>query len=200
MLAVAATVLVGTSIVLGGLLVARPQPKEAGQKMRVEQGPTITLPKLPVALPVTPSTQINTSNWKVYRNKEYGFEIQYPQYFTIRTVADTIQFYDPTDRQEKEGPFFRGPEGLLALSILVPVSDSKMAEDFKVFAREYHRLPDNVIIGTNTFTKVFTLGEDEDVSIYYWKLPHIVLRIMIPGYSVYDIAITMLRTLHKITY
>jgi hypothetical protein len=37
----------------------------------------------------TTKNKINTGNWKVYRNKEYGFEIKYPKRWIIKKLSDS---------------------------------------------------------------------------------------------------------------
>jgi hypothetical protein len=50
-----------------------------GMGRQVGKVPTPTQPTSP------PQTEIDTSNWKVYRNEEYGFEIRYPTDFIAET-------------------------------------------------------------------------------------------------------------------
>jgi len=40
-------------------------------------------------------SEIDTSEWKTYRNEEYGFEIKYPKNFTIAEKGNKIEFNFP---------------------------------------------------------------------------------------------------------
>jgi hypothetical protein len=64
-------------IALGATATYIAQRQEAG---KVRQKGVATTPEKPVVQPEEPTTTepIDTSNWKVYRNEKYGFEVRYP--------------------------------------------------------------------------------------------------------------------------
>jgi hypothetical protein len=49
-----------------------------GMGRQVRKIPTLTQPTSP------PQAEIDTSDWKIYRNEEYGFEFKYPKDFTLQ--------------------------------------------------------------------------------------------------------------------
>lgn len=59
-------------------------------------------PKIHRASAAQVATSTDMTDWKTYRNEEYGFEIKYPQEIKIDTENDSIRFEKYTPR-EKEG-------------------------------------------------------------------------------------------------
>jgi len=68
---------------LGSSQAPRQGPQEQGsQGMREEQQPVTTLPE------PTTTSEIDTSDWKTYRNEKYGFEVRYPKKVELFVFPD----------------------------------------------------------------------------------------------------------------
>lgn len=65
-------------------------------------------------------TQNETANWKTYTNSQYGFELKYPQTWSVRITPDG--FFDLPDDKAETG---KGVESLIHDNVVVSVDNSK---------------------------------------------------------------------------
>lgn len=104
--AVIALVIVGTGVYLGLSQAPRQgQQAQEGQAMREEQPPTATLPEAPEtpssspteasSTPTTNQTEINTSDWVIYRNENAKYEIKHPRDVIIAEESAGTKFSPP---------------------------------------------------------------------------------------------------------
>jgi hypothetical protein len=86
------TAIIVAVIALGATAVYIVQRQEAG---KVRQKGVATTPEKPVVQPEEPTTTgpIDTANWKVYRNKEYGFELKYPKEWEIDEPEEGMLYF-----------------------------------------------------------------------------------------------------------
>jgi hypothetical protein len=98
--------LIGVIVVLaivvligGGLYYYR--SKQTQKAPQVPQKPVEEVKPKEATLPEKPKAEEETKNWKVYRNKEYGFEIKYPKEWiaTQGTKAEPlVVYFSPGDK------------------------------------------------------------------------------------------------------
>ncbi len=67
--------------------------------------PVVTEPVVKEPVPAPTEEPIDTSDWKTYRNEEYGFEFKYPKEWAIKKTTTPAVFYL---RSEKFQPVFLG--------------------------------------------------------------------------------------------
>jgi hypothetical protein len=99
--------------------------------------PTPTQPSTPAISQPTQEPQqkpepIDTSNWKIYRNEKYGFEVRYPNYFDIRTIKSypqTVVIFHKSypDVQLVVDPINVGRESVFDIGAGVSLNDGEFA-------------------------------------------------------------------------
>lgn len=135
-------------IFLGGVAVyvgLRPAPdqqentREEGERVKTEQ-PTVVIPQPSEETQETAvkpedssvAEPIDTSNWKVYRNMKYNYEIKYPPSFRVEDMDGEIRFTDPgieKSLQANEDYKF-GTEPLIMSVVVEKVDPQKTLESW----------------------------------------------------------------------
>ena len=60
--------------------------------VKIQKEEIITKPKEKVVVEEENSDEIDASNWKTYRNEEYGFEVKYPSNWVFVEESEKIKF------------------------------------------------------------------------------------------------------------
>jgi len=83
-------------LVLGYVVFVRPKLGESVQAPVASNGNKVNTTPAPISTPTpTPdnTSEIDTSDWKVYKNEEFGFEVEYPS--TLYLFDCSSNFYEP---------------------------------------------------------------------------------------------------------
>ncbi len=114
------TIIAVALVTLGGaaVYIELKNQKEAQEGMRQTATPTATLPQAPEKPALQPAEpaptpepitqpEIDTSDWKTYRNEKYGFEVRYPQRWLIneRDGGVDIVFPNPQLIKNERGEY-----------------------------------------------------------------------------------------------
>lgn len=71
------------------------------------RGPRCGFAPCPSALPLpSPEPTLDTPNWKIYRNEQYGFAFKYPPNFDVINDSDKLSITDYSNIEEGPGAFY----------------------------------------------------------------------------------------------
>ncbi len=113
-------------LIFGGVILAlslkpKPQPEQ----------PAITQPLLKTKEEptITPIPEIDTSDWKTYRNEEYGFEVRYPNDWDAAEFQSRrgVEIYNPQAKQI--GPASIDTEGYIKIYFYQKLPTQSQAEE-----------------------------------------------------------------------
>jgi len=109
--------------------------------------------------------EVNTSDWKVYRNEEYGFEVDYPEGWFVTTENNQytkehfFRFLNYQTPLEKANV----PDDALAFYVMIyPKNNSEVFRDFKESEMEYKNVSNERIeydIGNGQKIKLYIISK-----------------------------------------
>ena len=127
----------------------------------------------PVISP-TPLTSIDTSNWKTYRNEEYGFEVKYPEEWFVKGEKNGISLLSPRDLEIISLPNREIPVGFFITSYNV---DSK-AQLYEWIKSQTQASPQKEnIVGLYEEYSIYTPGIVDGTFTYFMKQGNTILSV-----------------------
>jgi|SRR3989344_170334 len=114
----------------------------------------------------TPSTSIDTSNWKTYRNEKYGFEVKYPGEWVVKGEKNGISLLSPRDLEIISLPNREIPVGFFITSYNVD-SKTQLYEWIKSQIQASPRKEN--IVGFNDEYSIYTPGIVDGTFTYFLK-------------------------------
>lgn len=116
----------------------------------------------PAPAPVSPETPIDTSNWKTYRNEEYGFEFKLPLGWSIEKTNSPKVFYLKSENfspvllgyTAKEEPFYSYGEFEVVIidnpeNFSIESKYRRFSDIFAIYADNPNLVPEHKKVGQN---------------------------------------------------
>lgn len=106
-------------ILIGGIAVASLYVGKKLAQLQEEPpaSPSIEPEEVPPEIASTEPSGIDTSEWKTYRNQEYGFEVKYPKHWTVKDFSNFMFIGFTSPKSQSASPSGFGYTGEIKIRI-----------------------------------------------------------------------------------